>query len=401
MRILLIDVNCKNSSTGRIVYDLFRDAKKRGDEAVLCYGRGTLIREESVYKFGLDWETYIHAGLSRITGYNGCFSRLSTKRLLYIIEWFKPDVIHIHELHAYFVDIKLLVEYIKKTHIKVVWTFHCEYMYTGKCGHANECSKFERECGHCPELHTYPKSLFFDRTRDMFQMKKRLLTDMDVTIVCPSEWLRERVGRSFLKEKKIDVIYNGVDIEAFHPTDSQVIRKKLQISPKNKVVLSVGADILSEEKGGHEVQRLAERFGTDITFILAGAKINKLIKKGNIIILPTLTNTEHLARLYTVADVFLLCSKKETFSMTCAEALCCGTRVVGYQSGAPETIFKGHYATFVEQGNIDVLEREIKKALAEEWTYENRKICAAEAQQKYGKDQMTEKYFNLYRRIAG
>lgn len=398
---MFIDVNCKNSSTGRIVYDLFQDAKKRGDEAILCYGRGALIREKGIYKFGLDWETYIHAGLSRITGYNGCFSGLSTKKLIYIIEQFKPDVIHIHELHAYFVNIKLLIEYIKKTHIKVVWTFHCEYMYTGKCGHANECSKFERECGHCPELHTYPKSLFFDRTRGMFQMKKRLLTDMDFTIVCPSEWLKERVGRSFLKGKRIDVIYNGVDTEVFHPTDSQAIRKKLQISPKSKVVLSVGADILSVEKGGDEVQRLAERFGSDITFILAGAKINKLIKKGNIIILPILTNTEHLARLYMAADVFLLCSKKETFSMTCAEALCCGTRVVGYECGAPETIFKGHYAAFVEQGNIDALERKIKKALTEEWTYENRKICVAEAQQKYGKNQMTEKYFNLYRRIAG
>lgn len=400
MRILFIDVNCKNSSTGRIVYNLFQEAKKRGEEALLCYGRGTLVREEGVYKFGLDWETYIHAGLSRITGYNGCFSRLSTKRLLHMIERFKPDVIHIHELHAYFVDIKLLIEYIKKAHIKVVWTFHCEYMYTGKCGYANNCSGFERECGHCPELHAYPKSLLFDRTKKMLQIKKRLLSDMNVIIVCPSEWLKERVERSFLKGKRIEVIYNGVDSETFRPTDSCAIRKNLQIPPKNKVVLSVGADIMSERKGGYEVQRLAKRFGDETTFILAGAKITEVIRKENIIIIPTVTNTEHLAMLYTMADVFLLCSKKETFSMTCAEALCCGTRVIGYQCGAPETIFQGPHNVFVEQGDIDALERETKRVLAEEWTYEGRRMCAVSAQKRYGKERMLNKYFSLYKEVT-
>ena len=110
----MIDVNCKNSSTGRIVYDLFQDVRRRGHEALLCYGRGVLVKEEGIYKFGLDWETYIHAGLSRLTGYNGCFSRLSTRRLIHVVEQFKPDVVHIHELHAYFVNIKPLIDYMKK-----------------------------------------------------------------------------------------------------------------------------------------------------------------------------------------------------------------------------------------------------------------------------------------------
>ena len=187
MKVLLIDVNCKYSSTGKIVYDLFRKLKVEGHEAAVCYGRGEVIREEGIYKFGLDWETRIHAGLARITGLNGYFSPISTKRLIRFIEKFQPDVIHIHELHAYFVNLKPLINYIKLKKIKVVWTFHCEYMYTGKCGHAYECLNFQKGCGDCPAVKDYPKSLFFDKTRKMLKDKKELLGDLDFTIVTPSQ----------------------------------------------------------------------------------------------------------------------------------------------------------------------------------------------------------------------
>lgn len=400
MRILLIDVNCKYSSTGKIVYDIFQGASGRGDTALLCYGRGPLIKEKGIYKFGIDAETYLHAGLARITGYNGCFSWMSTKRLLYVIKKFQPDVIHIHELHAYFVNIKPLLRYIKAAGIKVVWTFHCEYMYTGKCGHANACLKHETGCGNCPELHVYPKSLFFDRTRQMFRMKKDLLTEMDLTIVCPSEWLRDRVRRSFLKGKRIDVIYNGVDTEIFHPVSVCAIKEELRIPPGSRVVLTVGADIMNERKGGREVLKLAGRFSKDILFVLIGAKKSEIMKNGNIMILPTVTDPKRLVMFYAMADVFLLCSKKETFSMTCAEALCCGTRVVGYQCGAPETIFQGPYAVFVEQGDMDALEVETKRALGKGWKEGDREACAIDAQDRYGKSRMTEKYFDLYDEVS-
>ena len=156
MRVLLIDVNCKYSSTGQIVYDLFRRLNEDGHDAAVCYGRGELIKETGIYKFGIDWETRIHAALARITGLNGYYSFFSTLRLIKFIEKYKPDVIHIHELHAYFVNIKMLVEYIKKKKIKIVWTFHCEYMYTGKCGHAHDCLRFLEGCGNCPLVRDYP-----------------------------------------------------------------------------------------------------------------------------------------------------------------------------------------------------------------------------------------------------
>lgn len=272
-RVLLIDVNCKFSSTGKIVYNLFKGLKKDGREAAICYGRGDEIHEEGIYKFGLDWETNIHAGLARITGYNGCFSPLSTKRLIAYIEEFQPDVIHIHELHAYFVNIKPLLEYIKKRKIKVVWTFHCEYMYTGKCGHAYSCTNFMHGCGKCPAVHEYPKSLFIDRTKQMFSMKRKAMNGLDVEIVAPSEWLAKRVKMSFLQNVKISIIHNGIDTNIFKEQNTKSLRNESKIPSENQVVLAVAPDIMSESKGGKWVLKLAESMkDKPITFILIGAR---------------------------------------------------------------------------------------------------------------------------------
>lgn len=273
MKILLIDVNCKQSSTGKIVYDLYTNIRNQGNKAAICYGRGKKIKEPYIYKFGLDIETYIHAFLSRVTGYNGCFSFFSTRRLIRYIEKFQPDMIHIHELHAYFVNIKTLLQYIKQKKIKVIWTFHCEYMYTGKCGHAYDCEGWKSECGGCPAVKDYPKSLLFDRTNKMFLEKKKLLKDLDLVIVTPSQWLANRVKESFLKDKPVVVIHNGIDTDIFHPRKAEDLRKRLEIPADHKIVLAAAPDLMGEKKGGKYVVELAKEMkGEKVTFVLIGAK---------------------------------------------------------------------------------------------------------------------------------
>lgn len=272
-KILLIDVNCKGSSTGKIVYDIYSKIRSNGNEAAICYGRGRKIREESIYKFGIDLETYLHAFIARITGLNGFFSVFSTLRLLTFIKRYKPDIIHIHELHAYFVNLKPLLQYIKKSGIKLIWTFHCEYMYTGKCGYAYECEKWKTECMNCPHIRDYPKSLFFDRTSYMFRKKKKLLKDLDVIIVTPSQWLAERVRQSFLKDKPVYVINNGIDTDIFHQSNDKRIRKILKIPLRHKIVLAVAPDIMDDRKGGRWILKMAKDMEKEeMTFVLAGQK---------------------------------------------------------------------------------------------------------------------------------
>lgn len=270
-RILLIDVNCKQSSTGKIVYDLYQNIRTDGRKAAICYGRGPLVEGDNIFKFGIDLETKIHAGLARITGYNGYFSPLSTKRLIDFIENYKPDLIHIHELHAYFVNIRPLLTYIKSKGIPVVWTFHCEYMYTGKCGHAYECNNFQYACGNCPAVKEYPKSLLLDKTKQMLAMKKELLQDWDFTIVTPSAWLADRVRMSFLKDKRIRVIHNGIDTDVFKPVNASELRKQLKIPANHKIVLAVAPTIMSAQKGGKWIIELAENMKNEsVTFVLVG-----------------------------------------------------------------------------------------------------------------------------------
>lgn len=391
MKVLLIDVNCKYSSTGKIVYDLFRKLKEDNHEAAICYGRGEVINEEGIYKFGLDWETRIHAGLARITGLNGYFSPVSTRRLIKFIEKFQPDVIHLHELHAYFVNIKPLIKYIKSKKIKVVWTFHCEYMYTGKCGYAYDCLNFQNGCGNCPALRDYPKSLFFDRTRKMLKDKKNLLIDMDFTIVTPSQWLADRVRLSFLKDKEIRVIHNGIDTEnVFYPRDVQDLRKKLGLHDK-KVVLSVAPNIMDERKGGAIILKLSEKL-KELQFVLVGSDETKRYNE-NVLMIKRTKDQDELAKWYSLADLFLICSKRENFPTTCLEALACGTPIVGIDEGGTKETASEPYGLFFKADSLDKMIDGIKQQISK---HKNKQNISLYGRELYSQQTMYNNYQKIY-----
>lgn len=386
MKILLIDVNYKNGSTGKIVYDLKQKLEKEGHEVLVCYGRGKKIEEKGVIKFAYDIETLIHAFLSRLIGLMGYFSYFSTKKIINEIKKFKPDVVHIHETHSYFVNYLSLINYLKKKNIKTIWTFHCEYMYTGNCGHAYDCEKWKNVCKNCPNIEKYPRSLFFDFTHKMFLDKKKAFENFNkLIIITPSLWLKDRVKESFLKEKRVEVIHNGVNIEIFRPRDFSHLKKKHNIGNK-KVILSVAPNIMSNEKGGKWVVKLAEEcLNMDYIFILIGVKDLNEKFPSNVIALGRTENQIELAEYYSLADIFVICSEKETFSMTCAEAISCGTPVIGFKSGAPETIFTD--SIFVNYGDIESLKEKIIK---------NKKNKKNKNNHKYSNTKMCQEYCNLY-----
>ena len=394
MKILLLDVNYKSGSTGKIVYDLKQELEKEGHEVLACYGRGKKVAEKSVMKFAYAFETLIHAFLSRLTGLMGYFSYFSTRRLIKEIEKFEPDVVHIHETHSYFMNHLPLIEYLKKKNIKTVWTFHCEYMYTGNCGYAYDCNKWKNICKNCPDIKRYPKSLFFDFSYKMFLDKKRAFENFNnLTIVTPSKWLKDRTKESFLKNKRVEVIHNGINTEVFKPKDFTHLITKHNIGNK-KVILSVAPDIMSDRKGGKWVVKLAEQcINLDYIFILIGVKDLNEKFPNNVIALGRTENQIELAEYYSLADIFLICSEKETFSMTCAEAISCGTPVIGFKSGAPETIFTE--AIFVDYGDIKELKKQLEKFLNDQEFFYDRRI-SQEGIKKYSKNKMFKNYLNIY-----
>lgn len=396
MRVLLIDVNCKTGSTGKIVYDLYTQLNDNGDEAAVCYGRGKKIKEKNIFKFGIDLETYFHAFMTRLTGYTGCFSFFSTQRLIRYIKKFKPDVVHIHELHAYFVNVVKLLNFLKKQNIKVIHTLHCNFSYTGKCGYHLECDKWKEECGKCPRLKEYVSTSFFDHTKKMFLAKKKAFAGFNnLTIVCPSKWLASYAELSFLKQYPIKVVPNGINTEIFYYKDSSELRKKLDIADDEKIVLAVAPDLMSTIKGGEWVIKLASMMESErVKFIMVGVDNREFQHPSNVIVFNRTSNQDELASFYSLANLFLICSQKENFPTTCLEAQCCGTPVCGFDVGGTKetSIFENN--RFVNYGDLDALKESVTKMLNETV---NKKALSDRAIGIYSNSVMLENYSKLYK----
>lgn len=392
MRILYINSVCKSGSTGKIVYSLYTSVNEHGGEAAVCYGRGAELREKNIYKFGLDAETVLHAGLTRITGFTGCFSALSTRRLLRFMDEFKPDIVHLHEPHAYFVDLGPLFRYIKKRRIPLVYTFHCEFAYTGKCGVTYGCTRWQAGCGHCPALHEYPKTLFFDFTARMWQEKRSLLREQNMVVCTPSEWLETRVRQSFLSGFDVRVVPNGIDTALFCTRPYAHLRERHGLT-NERVVLAVAPHIMSRLKGGRDVLRLAESMKNEnVKFILIGVDDLSESFPENVIAMGRTENQQELAEYYSMADVFVICSAMENLPTTCIEAVCCGTPVAGFDVGGTAETAPAPMGKFCAFGDIDALRNNVIGFLNDPPAAE----LLETARVRYSAEQMYERYSSIY-----
>jgi len=395
-----MDVLCKSGSTGKIVYELYTRTVAEGHEAAVCYGRGAKVEERNIFKFGLDWETKLHALLTRLTGYTGCFSPLSTKRLISFIDSFQPDIIHLHEPHAYFLNLKPFFEYLGEKKIPLVYTFHCEFAYTGKCGYSYDCDRFETGCGSCPRLRDYPKTLGPDRTAAMYKEKKKLLERQNMLIVCPSRWLAERSKRSFLKSFDTRVIKNGIDTEnIFYPRskDEYAHLLKLHGIENEKIVLAVAPSFTTDKRKGAEyVLRLARRMtGHNVRFILIGVDAEIEDKPENVIALGRTENQQELAEYYSMADCFVICSEMENLPTTCLEAVCCGTPVVGFDAGGTAETAPEPIGLFGPYGDMEALEKNLLTMLDSTPAHSE----FEKLREKYSSAHMYREYSKLYKEI--
>lgn len=397
----ILQVNCvyKKGSTGKITYDIHSELLKRGIESVVCYGRGEKINEPHVYKTCREGYSKINHLLSELTGvmYGGCF--FSTNKLIKIIKKEKPDVVHLQCINGYFVNIYRLVSWLKKHDIKTVLTLHAEFMYTANCGHALDCDKWQTGCGHCPRLKQETKSFFIDRTHKSWMKMKKAFDGFNDNLVVTSvsPWLMERAKLSpILNDKKHEVVLNGVNTDVFHFYDTSELRSQMGLTGVKVIFHATPSfdDNINNIKGGYHVLKLAEKMlNENVKFVVAGSHPEGLKVPPNVILLGKVSDQELLAKYYSMADVTLLTSKKETFSMVTAESLCCGTPVVGFKAGAPEQIAIPEYSSFVDFGDLESLHEEMKKLLAESFL----KIdIALTSNCKYAKQTMTENYLKIY-----
>ena len=400
----VLQANCvyKKGSTGKITYDIHSELLKQGIESVVCYGRGEKINEPHVYKTCGEVYSKINHLLSEFTGvmYGGCF--FSTNKLIKIIKKEKPDVVHLQCINGYFVNIYRLVSWLKKHDIKTVLTLHAEFMYTANCGYALDCDKWQTGCGHCPRLKQETKSFLIDGTHKSWMKMKKAFDGFNDNLVVTSvsPWLMERAKLSpILNDKKHEVVLNGVNTDVFHFYDTAELRSQMGLNGVKVIFHATPSfdDNINNIKGGYYVLKLAEKMlDENVKFVVAGNHPDGLKVPSNVILLGKVSDQALLAKYYSMADVTLLTSKKETFSMVTAESLCCGTPVVGFKAGAPEQIAIPEYSSFVDFGDLDSLREEVKGQISSNILIEK---IVLEASKKYSKKKMVVDYVGIYNEL--
>lgn len=406
MKILLLNVTYRRGSTGKIVADLQTEFFRQGHQVVVCYGRGPVVEEAGAYKLAPETLVKIQSLINKVSGnsYGGCW--WSTRQLERIIRSEKPDVVNLHCVNASTVDVYRTLRFLCRAGVPTVLTNHAEFLYTGGCGYSLTCHKWQDgECRYCPQFRQpgslLPRSFFFCRTHHhWWQMKRCYEAFPAMHITCVSDWVRQRALQSPLLHghcpSQVHTVLNGLDCDVFHyRTEAQPLRKQHNIEAQTKVVLHVTPDFYSAIKGGKHVLEMARRWRhrQDVRFVIVGYAGNGAELPSNVIPIRYTATQAELAAYYSMADVTLLTSQRETFSMVVAEALCCGTPVVGFEAGAPETICIPQYSAFVPQGDSDRLDQVLENMLAQP---HDKQAISQEAIAKYDKSAMAQAYMEVY-----
>lgn len=356
-----------NGSTGRIMQGIAMYARLAGHDvrtfSPYVYQRKSRMEVQSIKGhdyFGYLKENMLHLALSQATGFHGCFSNFGTIQLLKKLDEFQPDIIHLHNLHNMSINVPMLFSFIKRNHIKTVWTLHDCWSMTGRCAYFDlvGCSKWKTGCHHCPlPANFYPKS-YVDQTRLMWKLRKKWFTGVEnMTIVTPSQWLANIVRQSYLQDYPIKVINNGIDLNIFKPTPSD-FRSKHNIIGKF-IVLGVAFD-WGKRKGLDVFIELAKRLDDRFQIILVGT--NENIDRGipgKIITIHQTQNQRELAEIYTTADVFANPTREENYPTVNMEAIACGTPVVTFRTGGSPEIPDANTGAVVDCDDIDALECKI------------------------------------------
>ncbi len=362
----IVEINAVHSgSTGKIMFGIADELRKNGHE-VWTFSAYYYQREkkaefpviEGHTYFGNCFENMIHLRSSQLTGFHGCFSYFGTRKLLKKIDCITPDVIHLHNLHNWMINIPMLFKYIKKKKIKVIWTLHDCWSMTGQCPYFSliKCDKWKEGCHDCPQIHVYPQA-FVDRTKTMWKLKKSWFTGIkDMTIVTPSKWLANIVKQSYLKNYTCKVINNGIDVSIFHEHNSD-FRESIKVEEDNWKYLLLGVAFdWGKRKGLDIFIELANQLPKEYKIVLVGTsdEIDEILPK-QIISIHRTNNQKELADIYAAGDVFINPTREDNYPTVNMEALACGTPVITFNTGGSPEIIDKSCGICVEQEDMDGL----------------------------------------------
>lgn len=404
MILRILHINCADKgSTGKIIRDISMLAAKQGYTSYLCapnivYSDETIIK----YKTSLPFEQGLYRRLTKLFGLRYGFAPLSTWRILRLVKKINPNVVHLHSINCNMVNIYRLVRFLKKRHIPTVVTNHAEFFYTGSCAHAYPCEKFITGCGKCEQYKSACVSLWDSSHLAWKRMKKAFCGFDEAYVVSVSPYIYKRSTQSPIFEGiSQTTILNGINSDVFCPQFAS--REDLGLDDCKLVVCVTSCfDPLDDTcKGGKYLVDLARRFINDnVRFLAVGRCVERDIElPENLIRVGSILEQERLAKYYSAADLCVITSERETFSMPVAESLSCGTPVVGFYAGGPESIAIDDYCSFVDFGDVNALESMMRNG----WLDRKREIgvesIATAAVKKYSGDIMSRKYIDIYKEV--
>lgn len=317
-------------ATGSIMMNIHNKLLEEQYDSYVVWGRGRAAQNEHEIAIRDEFGVKFHGIYTRITDKTGFASKKMTRKLIDKLKQIEPDILHLHNIHGYYLNIEQLFNYIRENNIKVVWTLHDCWAFTGHCAYFDMvgCEKWKTGCHDCEQKKTYPSSLIKDNSYWNWKKKRSLFTNLNITIVTPCKWLKNIVKQSFLKEYPVEVIYNGIDLNVFHPEKTD-FEEKYNLRGKY-VILGVASE-WTERKGLKDFIKLEEMLDrTKYRIVLVGLTQKQIKELPNTIIrIERTENVQELVGIYTRANVFFNPTYEDNFPTTNLEAIACGTPVMG------------------------------------------------------------------------
>jgi putative colanic acid biosynthesis glycosyltransferase len=400
-KLLQICVEGNTGSTGTIAESIGGLVMKRGWESYIAHGRFPRPSKSNIIHIGSYFDVLLHGIETRIFDRHCLGSRRATKKLISQIQSLKPNIIHIHHLHGYYINIEILFEYLSTANIPISWTFHDCWSITGHCCHFDYvgCEKWKTECYNCPQKKEYPASYFIDRSKKNYILKKELFTSVpNMTVISVSKWLNSIVGKSFMAGIPRQVIYNGIDIDIFKPImGHNNVKNKFSILD-GFMILGV-AGVWSEQKGLSDFIKLSKNIAKKDFIVLVGLNKSQIKRLPlNIIGITHTENQQELKKLYDAADMYMNLSVEETFGLTTAEALACGTPAVVYNATACPEVIDSDTGFVVEKNDIKGLLNTIEIIKKNGKQYYS-SACRSRAVNCFSKNDRFAEYVDLFESI--
>lgn len=398
-KVVQINTVC-NASTGQIMHDIQWAAQQKGYDTISFVGRRRVYTDIECEKFGNFISFWMHVILNTLLDIQGYGSYFTTRRLVKRLREENPDIIHLHNLHGYYLNLPLLFRYLNlEFEGKIYWTFHDCWPFTGHCPYfvMAECSKWKHGCCHCPQKKQYPISLGIDASAFNFRHKQKMFTALEtLVIITPSEWMKGLIKESFFKTNRIEVINNGIDCSIFYPRNNLIqihkVLDKYQIPTDKKVLLGV-ASIWEKRKGLDLFVSLADYIAEDYIIVLIGLsrkQIRRMPKK--IIGLERTESKEELAVLYSIAHIFVNPSIEESFSLVTIEAMACGVPIIALNTSAVNELVDTESGVILSENRPEAYLEAIQ--YIENAGMERERIAAKACY--YSKEKMVEKVLQLY-----